>query len=95
MPAYLIADVSVRDRAKLIEYLELANGTVEAFEGRYLAQAGAISVLEGDWQPETIVVVEFPTADAAKAWYTSEAYEPALQMNSKAMIRRMIVVEGL
>ena len=46
MPAYLICDVSVHDRAKLIEYLELAKGTLEAFGGRYLAQAGDISVFE-------------------------------------------------
>ncbi len=95
MSAFLICDVSIHDRGKLIEYLELAKGTVELFGGQYLAQAGEISVLEGDWNPQTIVVVQFPTMEAAKEWYHSESYAPALKLNPQAMIRKMLLVQGL
>lgn len=95
MPAYLICDVAVHDRAKLIEYLALAKGTVEQFGGRYLAQAGGISVIEGDWTPETIVIVEFPSAEAARKWYVSQEYSSALKVNAGAMVRKMVLVEGL
>ena len=91
----MICDVAVHDREALVEYLELARGTVEKFEGRYLAQAGKVSVIEGDWKPQTVVVVEFPNEKAATDWYHSESYAPALAVNPKAMIRRMIVVQGL
>lgn len=94
MSAFMICDVLVHDREALIEYLELAKGTVEEFEGRYLAQAGDITVIEGDWDPQTIVVVEFPDLKAATDWYNSQSYAPALAVNPKAMIRRMIVVQG-
>jgi len=95
MKAYLICDVSVHDRDALLRYLELAKGTVEAFGGRYLSQAGDISVIEGDWSPQTIVVVEFPSVEAAKTWYHSEDYAGALAINPKAMTRKMILVEGI
>lgn len=95
MPSYLICDVSVHDREKLVEYLELAKGTVELFGGQYLAQAGEISVLEGDWNPQALVVVQFPTAEAAKRWYQSENYAPALKLNPLAMVRNMLLVEGI
>ncbi len=95
MSAYLICDVSVRDRAALMNYLKLAEGTVEQFAGRYLAQAGALTLLEGDWSPETLVIVEFPSIAAAKEWYRSEAYAPALEANAAAMLRKMLIVEGV
>lgn len=95
MSAYMICDVAVHNREALIDYLNLAEGTVEQYSGRYLAQAGQISILEGDWDPQTIVVVEFPNLKTAKDWYNSESYAPALAINPKAMIRSMIVVEGL
>jgi uncharacterized protein (DUF1330 family) len=95
MPAYLICDVSVHNREKLVEYLELAKGTVELFGGKYLAQAGDFSVFEGDWSPQTIVVVEFPTTEAAREWHQSESYAPALKVKPQAMIRKMLLVQGL
>ncbi|WP_417526217.1 DUF1330 domain-containing protein [Marinovum sp.] len=94
MTAIMICDVAVKDRARLLDYLKLAAGTVEGFGGRYLAQAGEISVLEGDWSPEALVVVEFPTVEAAQRWYASEAYAPALEINPQAMIRKMVIVAG-
>jgi len=95
MSALLICDVSVHDREKLFEYLELAKGTVELFGGQYLAQAGEISVLEGSWNPQTMVVVKFPTAESAREWYRSDSYAPALKMNAKAMVRNMLLVQCL
>lgn len=95
MAAFLICDVAVRNREKLVEYLQLAKGTVEQFGGRYLAQAGETSVFEGDWNPQTVVVVKFPSAEAAKEWYNSESYSAALKVNPKAMVRKMILVNGL
>lgn len=94
MSAYLICDVAVHNRDALLEYLGLAKGTVENFGGRYLAQAGQISVIEGDWSPETIVVVEFPSSENAQQWYKSIEYSAALELNPKAMVRKMILVEG-
>ncbi len=95
MSAYLICDVAVHNGEALSEYLRLAEGTVEAFGGRYLAQAGQLSVIEGDWNPATVVIVEFPSVDAANQWYTSDAYAAALKVNPEAMARKMIVVDGL
>ena len=95
MSAYLICDVAVHDRDALTEYLQLAEGTVESYGGRYLAQAGELSTIEGDWTPQTVVVVEFPSTKAAHDWYKSDEYAAALQVMPKAMVRKMIVVDGL
>lgn len=95
MPAYVVCDVAVHNRDALSEYLRLAEGTVEAFGGRYLAQAGELAVIEGDWNPATVIIVEFPSVDVANQWYASDDYAAALKVNPEAMVRKMIVVDGL
>jgi uncharacterized protein (DUF1330 family) len=95
MPAYLLCDVTLKDREKLIEYLSLSEHTLAAFGGRFLAQAGRIDVFEGEWKPSTIIIAEFPTTDKAREWYSSTEYAPALAIKHLAFEREMIVVDGL
>jgi uncharacterized protein (DUF1330 family) len=59
--AYVISDVEIVDRAVMERYRALAESTIAQYGGRYLARGGAIETLEGDWSPQAIVVVEFPS----------------------------------
>ena len=52
-------------------------------------------MLEGDWQPKRIVVLEFPSIAKAKEWWNSETYRHARGIRQRASHTRMIVVEGL
>ncbi|MER9740771.1 DUF1330 domain-containing protein [Mesorhizobium sp. M0187] len=60
MAAYLIADVDVKDAALFEEYRRDVPATEERYGGRYLGRGGATKVLEGDWDPHRLVIVEFP-----------------------------------
>jgi len=62
---------------------------------RYLARGGAISPLEGDWTPRTIIIVEFPSAEQAQTWYRSPEYASALEVRDEALSRNLILVEGV
>jgi uncharacterized protein (DUF1330 family) len=57
-------------------------------------RGGEQQILEGDWAPATIVV-EFPTMDAARAWYASADYAEALRHRDDALERDLILVEGV
>ena len=59
-----------------------------------LSVYGAIETLEGD-APDGIILLEFPNADAAKAWYYSDAYQAAMQHRKLAASYRAIMFEGL
>ena len=61
MKAYVISDVEIVERAAMERYRALAESTIAQYGGRYLARGGAIETLEGDWSPQAIVVVEFPS----------------------------------
>src|SRR5687768_15030660 len=95
MSAYVIVDVEVKDLEKYQEYRKLAPAIVESYGGKYLARGNKIEVLEGDWTPKVMVVVEFESFERAKAWYDSPEYvaiRPGRQENTTS---KMILVDGV
>ena len=95
MSAYVIVDVTQTDADAAARYRELAGPAVARHGGRYVARGGAIGTLEGDWAPERIVIIEFASVDAARAWYESTEYSEARAVRAHAGRWNMIVVEGV
>lgn len=95
MSAFLICDVVIKNRDTLREYLRLSEHTLAPFRGKFHVQAGRIDVIEGTWNPNVIIVAEFPSMEDAHAWYKSSEYANALRIKPEAMERNMILVEGL
>jgi len=94
MSAFLICDVKVKDREWLGKYLELSQDTLAPYGGTFHVQAGKLDVIEGNWNPEVIILAEFPSMEQAKAWYSSSEYSAALDIKPKAIERNMIIVKG-
>lgn len=94
MPAYLILDIDIHDPARYEEYKRFP-ATVAPFGGRYLVRGGATQTLEGDWAPGRMVVIEFPSAERARAWLESPEYQEARATRLAASYSRTIVVDGL
>jgi uncharacterized protein (DUF1330 family) len=94
MAAYIIVNVTINDPSRYDEYKQLATPTVEAYGGRFIVRGGATDVLEGEWQPGRVVVLEFPDSDRAKAWWSSPEYAPAKEIRQAIATTDMIVVEG-
>jgi uncharacterized protein (DUF1330 family) len=96
MPAYMIADIDVTDAAKYEGYKALSPGAVAAYGGKFVSRGSAVGVLEGNWRPGRIVIVEFPSLDAAKSFYNSPEYAKARAARAGATGHfNSIVVEGL
>jgi len=94
MPAYIIADISVTDPEAYEAYKQQVGATIAEYGGRYLARGGAAEVLEGDWTPNRLVVLEFPDMDRLKAWYESKAYAGPKAIRQGAAVSRVVAVEG-
>ena len=94
MTAYVIVDVEVIDPEGYQEYAKLARPTVEQYGGKYLARGGQNEILEGDWQPKRLVILEFENITQAKTWLNSPEYAPAREMRHKYGRTNMVVVEG-
>jgi uncharacterized protein (DUF1330 family) len=95
MAAYVIVDIQVTDPAGYAEYRRLAPPIVAAYGGKYLVRGGALETLEGDWAPQRLVVLEFPSVAQAKAWWDSPEYRPLREMRQRTTLSRMVVVEGV
>lgn len=95
MTALVIVDVRVTDPARFEKYKKLVPATLTPYGGKFLARGGRVDVLEGDWDPKRIVVIEFPTVERARAWWASEEYRVPKQMRIESADTRMIVVESV
>jgi uncharacterized protein (DUF1330 family) len=95
VPAYVIANVTVTDAAGYEAYRRLVPASIEKFGGRFLARGGEIEVLEGDWRPGRLVILEFPSAEQAKAWWHSPEYAEARAIRQATSEGTLIVLQGV
>ncbi len=95
MPAYVIVDINVTDPNGYSQYKELAPAAVAAYDGKYLARGGKTEVLEGNWSPTRLVILQFPTVERAKQWLDSVEYSAARALRHKTARSNMVVIESL
>ncbi len=95
MPAYVIVETDIHDPEQYERYKEASPGAVAAGGGRFVVRGGELAVLEGDWHPTRLVVLEFESLDAAKRWYESDVYQEALKLRLGAAHLNMVAVEGV
>jgi uncharacterized protein (DUF1330 family) len=95
MPAYLLVDVSVHSPEEIEEYKKLVPATLAAFDGKFIVRGGQTVTLEGEWRPERVVIIEFPSVERAKEWWNSELYAKAKAIRQRAAKTKMLIVEGL
>jgi uncharacterized protein (DUF1330 family) len=94
MPAYIIVEIDIIDPVGYEEYKSLAGATVAKYGGKYIVRGGQTEVLEGDWQPKRIVVLEFESAQRAKEWLNCEEYREPRKKRHRTARTNMILVEG-
>jgi uncharacterized protein (DUF1330 family) len=95
MKAYIIVDVTITDPALYEEYKKLTPASLVPFDGKFVVRGGAVETLEGDWNPGRFVILEFPSKEKAKAWWSSSGYAPAKAIRQSAATTGMILVEGV
>ena len=95
MHAYVIVDVTVTDPVVMEEYRKHVPATLAKYGGRFIVRGGAHQAVEGDWKPNRLVVLEFPSMEQAKRWYDSEEYREPKAMRLRAGRANLVMVEGI
>ncbi|MFM0050757.1 DUF1330 domain-containing protein [Caballeronia grimmiae] len=85
---------STQDQRELDVYQSKVSETFQGHPVKILAGYGPQQVLEGD-APEGVVIVEFPSTAAARAWYDSPAYQEVAQHRFRGAQYRAVLVEGV
>jgi uncharacterized protein (DUF1330 family) len=94
MAGYLIAEIDVTDTKAYEGYRPLAAAAIAKHGGKYIVRGGRTEALEGG-QPQRVVVLEFPTMDAARSFYNSPDYREARKIREAAARSRVFLVEGM
>jgi uncharacterized protein (DUF1330 family) len=94
MTAYLIADVEVHDQNVYAEYRRQVLPLIQKHGGRFIVRGGAFEILEGDWRPRRLVIIEFPDMAALKLWYRSPEYAKLIELRQGASRGSIVAVEG-
>jgi uncharacterized protein (DUF1330 family) len=95
MAAYVIAETDITDPERYEKYKAASPAAIEAGSGRFLVRGGEHVVLEGDWRPTRLVLLEFEDLAAARRWYESEIYQEAKKLRKGAAHMRMVAVQGV
>ena len=95
MPAYAIAHLRTPQiNDEVLDYIERIQATMDPHGGRFLVHGGEVEVVEGEW-PGTIVILEFPDVDCARAWYESPQYQEILPLRTGNIEGDALVVAGV
>jgi uncharacterized protein (DUF1330 family) len=95
MSAYVIVEIEIIDPIGYEEYKKQAAATVVQHGGKYIVRGGTAEVLEGDWNPKRIVVLQFESMQRAKEWLNCEEYREPRKMRHRTAKTKMILVEGV
>jgi uncharacterized protein (DUF1330 family) len=93
--AYVIAEVEIVNPEGYKEYTKTVPGTIAQYGGRFLVRGGSATVLEGDWPQLRRVIIEFPSVQAARAWWDSPEYAKPKAMRQANSKGRLILLEGV
>lgn len=91
---YLVVEVEVTDREAFDRYRSVALPVLARYEGRLIVNNGKMESLEGGWAPASLLIVEFPSYEQARAFYFSTEYQVALPMRLAASNSKAVLIEG-
>jgi uncharacterized protein (DUF1330 family) len=94
MAAYVIAEVTITDPQGFEAYRQMVPATIAKYGGKFLVRGGAMEMLEGNWEPKRLVIIEFESAKRAKQWWASEDYREAKELRQRTAQTNLIVIEG-
>lgn len=93
--AYILANVTVTNAAQYEEYRRFSSLAMQTHGAEVCVRGGAVHVLEGDWTPDRVVLLKFPSHEAARSFYDSAEYTRARQAREGAAVMRMVLVDGV
>lgn len=95
MPAYMIADINMKDPAAYERYKTEVPALIRRHGGEYLVRGGAHEVLEGDWRPTRLVIFRFPDRAAIHAFMNDPDYQPLKALRQECADSDIVAVDGM
>lgn len=94
MSFYMIIESKVKDAAKYEEYIARVPPIVAKHGGRYLVRGGPVTPLLGGWEPQRVILLEFPEEASIRRWLASPEYQAIAPLRKAGAEIRAILVHG-
>lgn len=95
MAGYLIAELNVTDQDLFAEFAVKIVELVKAYDGMYLVRGGETEVIEGDWDPQRVVVIKFDSYERVQEFAHSAEYKELAEIRSNSSTSSTIIVDGV
>lgn len=95
MAVYVVSLIDIVDPEGMQRYQKNFPALVESSGGRFLVRGGKVEALEGSWDHDRMVVMEFPDKAAALAWYRSPEYRPFIEARQRYGRATLLMVDGV
>jgi uncharacterized protein (DUF1330 family) len=95
MKGYAIARVDIHDEERYAQYRAGTEASLTPHGGRFIVRGGATECVEGTWDAQRTVVIEFPSIEDARAWYHSDDYQELARIRHEASRADFVLVEGV
>ena len=94
MTAYLVLDFAVHDLPGFRPYVAAIPAFIERHGGRYIVRGVKPTVMEGDWAPELMVILEFPSPENAKAFLDDPDAQALFDVRHATTSSNLVLVDG-
>ncbi len=94
MKGYLVLDLSIKALEGFLEYAEKIPAFIEKHDGRYIVQGVVPESMEGDWVPERLVILEFPSTEKAREFLADPEAQELFALRHEATNSQLILAEG-
>ncbi|WP_374658584.1 DUF1330 domain-containing protein [Phenylobacterium sp.] len=94
MTAYLVLDFSVKDLRGFLPYVEAIPTFIEKHGGRYVVRGVEPTVMEGEWAPARMVILEFPSRENAEAFLADPDAQPLFALRHRTTDSKLVLVDG-
>jgi uncharacterized protein (DUF1330 family) len=94
MTAYLVLDLTVKDLADFLPYVEAIPAFIAKHGGRYASKGADPVVMEGDWSPQRLVILEFPSRRHTQAFLTDPQAQELFARRHRSTTSRLVLVDG-
>jgi uncharacterized protein (DUF1330 family) len=94
MNAYLVLDLAIHDFERFREYIATIPAFIKKHGGRYVVQGEVPTVMEGDWSPERLVVIEFPSRANAQDFLQDPAAQSLFALRHETTTSKLLLVDG-
>lgn len=92
MAVYFIVEIKVNDKETYAQYIENVRPIVEKYGGRYIIRGERVIPIFGNWKPERIIVIEFPSVKDVKRWLNSPEYKEIASLREQSTLTKAILV---